>query len=193
MPIWQPEPGDTPAVVDAIIVENELIRDNWAQVDGWAPKGAADMLAKSRLDWQASLSHCLRLWLEPPGEDDADGRLILAWVTLGALVEGTMKFFLSVYLGDYRSAPVMRKERAVDPDVLDLEHLRQFFRKRNVWADESETDRWDPWIIHIQQRRNAIHAYEDRDIGTRREFEEDLRRYLEFLKELAHRTPWPEF
>jgi hypothetical protein len=33
--------------------------------------------------------------------EQADGRMILAWTNLGTLVEGTMKFFLSVFASDY--------------------------------------------------------------------------------------------
>jgi len=54
-----------------------------------------------------------------------------------------------------------------------------------------DKNRWDQWVLHIQQRRNAIHAYKDREIGTFDEFWEDLRQYLEFLNELEGRVPYP--
>jgi len=46
--------------------------------NGWAPVEAAGLLTKSRLDWQASLSKTLRLWLREPSTALSDGELILA-------------------------------------------------------------------------------------------------------------------
>lgn len=117
--------------------------------------------------------------------------MVLAWVNLGSLVEGTMKFFLSVFLMDYLKDPVQCHSKDVTPDELQLEHLRQFFLKQNIWMNQDK-NRWDQWVLHIQQRRNAIHTYKDREIGTFEEFWEDLRQYLEFLNELEGRVPYPD-
>ena len=178
-------------VVEKIIEKNQEIHDSWCNVFGWAPDEAADLLAKSRLDRQVSLSHCLTIWLDKPDEDYIDGCLVLAWVNLGSLVESTMKFFLSVFLMDYLKDPVQRYSKDVNPDELQLEQLRNFFLEQNIWMNQDE-NRWDQWVLHIQQRRNAIHIYKDREIGTFEEFWEDLRQYLEFLNELEGRVPYPD-
>ncbi len=41
-------------------------------------------------------------------------------------------------------------------------------------------------------RRNAIHAHKDRDIGTHDEFQNDVRNYLNFLRYINSRLPYPD-
>jgi len=177
-------------VISDIISTNEAIRDFWSNAHGWAPRDAAQLLAKSRLDRQVSLSHCLRLWLDPPKDDDLEGRLILAWVNLGSLVEGTMKFFLSVHQRDYSKTPITRgrNQKSRDIDVLQFEELKQFFMK-NIWTDSEK--KWSAWLTKIQQRRNAVHSYKDREIGTLDEFFEALNRYMDFIDELEAQVLYP--
>jgi hypothetical protein len=176
-------------VIQDIIRHNKKAWEMWPQSHGWTPREAADLLTQSRLDWMVSLSHCLNLWLVDPEPDEADGRLILAWANLGSLVEGSMKILLCLCYSDYAQNPVKRGGKDSDPDVLQLEQLRQFYVKHKVWSDR-EAGAWDKWVNHIQLRRNAIHAYEDKDIGTREEFFEDVRRYRELQGELD-RMPHP--
>jgi len=175
-------------VVNRIVTLNDGLRQFWTKADGWAPIKAAQLLSKSRLDWQVSLSICLKIWLAEYLPDDKSGRLILAWTNLGSLVEGTMKLFLSVWYEDYKKdvEAIKKKGKLTDPNSLQLEPMRQFFRKR-IWDED-----WDAWIQHIQQRRNAIHAYKNRDIGTFNEFFADVRRYLEFLRYINSRLPYPD-
>ena len=66
------------SVISDIIQANDDIRTFWSNAHGWAPSNAAELLARSRLDWQVSLSYCLKSWLEPSTVKDSDGRLILA-------------------------------------------------------------------------------------------------------------------
>ena len=75
----------------------------WKAAHGWAPIEAAGLLSKARLDWQVSLSSSLRNWLRDPPAALSDGDLILAWTNLGALIEGTLKLFLSVYYNDFQA------------------------------------------------------------------------------------------
>jgi hypothetical protein len=96
---------DIAVVIDQIIAKSEAICRFWNSAHGWAPDEAAELLAKSRLDRQVSLSRTLKIWLLPTTPRDRDGRLILAWVNLGCLVESLMKFFLSVYRDDYGRVP----------------------------------------------------------------------------------------
>ena len=165
------------------------LRSFWSKAKGWAPIEAAHLLGKSRLDWQVSLTVCLGKWIEKPSEKEASGSLILAWANLGSLVEGTLKLFLSVYYKDYKNDidAIKKKGELQDPDVLQLESLRQFFKKK-IWDKEP----WDNWIQKIQQRRNAIHAYKDRDIGSHDEFLDDVRNYLKFLRYINSRLPYPD-
>ena len=180
-------------VVDAIIETNWEICTSWSKAHGWAPIEAAELMSKSRLDWQVELSRTLHFWIESPESDIANGHLILGWANLGSLVEGTMKWFLSIYYNNYRDDVDALKNKngdVVSPDGQSLEPLRQFFRKR-IWQSSNS---WDDWVLMIQQRRNAIHAYKDRELGTFDEYIEAVSRYFDFLCELNSRVPsTPDF
>lgn len=178
--------------VEKIILLNKHACDFWSNAIGWAPVEAANLLSKSRLDWQVSLSYSMKKWCELPLQGAEDGDLILAWTNLGALVEGTLKLFLSVYFQDYVEDPesIKSKKGLVEPDSINFESLRVFFKKR-IWTN-SQTTEFDDWVLKIQQRRNAIHAYKDRDIGTFIEFYSDTKRYLAFLLYHLGRLPYPD-
>lgn len=176
--------------LDHIANLSEGLRGFWTQAEGWAPVEAAQLLSRSRIDWQVSLARCLRLWVKSPPPESESGSLILGWANLGALVEGTMKLYLSVWYADYKEDldAIRRKGDLVDPDDLQLEMLRQYFNKRKLW-----TETWDAWVLRIQQRRNAIHAYKDREIGSLAELIGDVRQYLRFLRYINGRLPYPDF
>ena len=158
----------------------------WKDAHGWAPFEAAGLLSNSMLDWQKSLASCLDLWLSA----STHGELILAWANLGSLVEGQLKLFLSVWYNNYKSdaEAVKKKGKLQDPDSLMLEPLRQFFVKR-IWAKGKD---WNPWVKHVQEKRNAIHAFQARDIGTFEMWREDVRNYLAFLRDMNSRLPYPD-
>lgn len=182
------------AVIQQIIQKNVSIAHFWSSAQGWAPLEAAQLLTKSRLDRQVSLSRTLALWVRPAAAaaaPDADGRLILGWANLGSLVEGTLKWFLSIYYEDYRKDmnASQGKGGIRDPDGLTLERLRQFF-EGSVWS-HPDTE-WAQWIVHVQQRRNAIHSYKHRELGTLDEIERDIRKYWYFLVDLDGRVPYPD-
>ncbi len=174
-------------IVKNIVALNDEIRSFWSHADGWAPNNAADLLSISKLDWQVSLSNCLNIWVENRDDDDS-GSLILAWTNLGSLVEGTLKLVLCVYYDEYRNDPQFyeKQTKLKEPDVLELDKLRQFFAKKEI-IDK----KWNDWILYIQQRRNAIHAYKSRDIGNWSEFYLDVRRYYEFLQLMNNNLPYP--
>ncbi len=176
-----------PSVCDRIQrLTSEMMRF-WKSAYGWAPIEAAGLLEKSMLEWQASLAESLPRWLESSSEGD----LILAWANIGALVEGQLKLFLSVWYHDYSTDAEAIKDqcgRAKDPDGCGLEPLRQFFVKR-IWIDGPN---WNPYVGLIQQRRNAIHAFRARDIGTFSEWREELRRHLSFVRDINSRLPYPD-
>lgn len=176
------------AVVDRIIILNNGLRQFWSNATGWAPIEAAQLLTKSRLDWQVSLSECLKLWLTPSSTEFQAGQLILAWTNLGSLVEGSLKLFLSVWYETYKTdvEAITHKGKAQDPDQAQFERLRQFFKKR-IWDDA-----FDRVVLRIQQRRNAIHAFADRDIGTHEDFIAALRMYLTLLRYINFRLPYPD-
>ncbi|MDH6372870.1 hypothetical protein M2444_004699 [Paenibacillus sp. PastF-3] len=183
-----------PEVIDIIIHRNKGIQAFWSSSHEWASTAAADVLNEARLDWQVSLSYTLKRWLEVPDADDPeyDGALILAWANLGALTENTLKFFLSVYLDDYMTDQdaIKLRQKILKPGDASFEALRIFYYKK-IWDDNNKKERNNA-IQTIQQRRNGIHAFNNRDLAAFKEFHEAIFYYRDILEELITRVPLPE-
>lgn len=178
--------------VDKIIEINEHIRDFWSKAGGWAPAESVALLSEARLDWLASLSYSLVKWSEEPIHGAEAGDLILAWSNLGALVEGAMKFFLSVHYLDYEkdAAPILRSNKKVEPDVARFNDLRMFFYRR-IWNSSNREEK-NSWVQEIQNNRNSIHAYHNRDIKDFDVFRQQVKEYYFFLVDLLRRIPYPD-
>ena len=191
--------------IERIIKLTEGLADFWSSSNGWAPIKAAELMSKSRLDWQASLSRTLRIFNTADAKSEAGG-LILAWTTLGSLTEGILKLFLSVWHSEYEASALKstlkgytdKNGDSIAPDILMLEKLRVFFGKeiypkeiRKIWKEQGRLDIID-WILKIQQRRNAIHAYKDRDIGDFNEFFVELKNFLIVMRRLTDSFPYPD-
>lgn len=173
-------------MIDRIISGNKQLASFWGSSHGWAPKEAADLMSKSRLDWQVELSKTLKLW---SFQEVEHGQLIMAWANLGALIEGTLKLFLAAYYLDYikDGENFKFKGEVVSPDSLALEKLKQFYRKKELLDND-----WFPYIDLVQVRRNAIHAFKDRPIGNPLEFEKCVEKYLDLLITINGMLPYPE-
>lgn len=162
----------------------------WANSRGWAPREAAELLSKSRLDWLASFSRTLRAQVEEvQANPNEPAVLILAWAHLGVLVEGNLKLFLCVYLNDYLKdahAPVCKKGSPLPPNTLKFEAIRHFLKKSKLLTAQSD------FIELVQARRNAIHAFANKPIGTFQEYLECIQRYHDFLTDIDFSLPYPD-
>lgn len=169
----------------------------WSKAHGWAPKEAADLLSSVRLEHYSSLALNLDATLLAPckSKRHESGRLIIGWSHLGSMLECSLQLLLAVHLRDYlkdkNKVPHRWKpSKTAMPHELDLEHLRVFFDK-SIW-DKQEKKAWTPWILSVQQQRNAIHALKARPLGTWSNLEEAARRYHDFLEEIDIRLPEPD-
>jgi hypothetical protein len=175
-------------VVDDIVAVNFFLHDFWGN-GGWATGDAARLLHESRLDRQVELSRTLKIWLEASYAGMREGRLILAWVNLGALVEGTMKWFLCVFAHDYAKNPQTdRNGTPIEPDDVWFAKLCGYF-SQEVWADPQK-QKFNAWCHTIRKRRNAIHAYTDNDVGNWNEWRQAVVTYREFLVDLGFQVPY---
>jgi hypothetical protein len=176
---------DAVTLCKKIAALTKSMMDFW-EGGGWAQGAAADLLDKSMLRWQTSLADSLSRWVNAT----SDGDLILAWSNLGALVEGQLKLFLCVYYHDYESdiAGIRRRGQRIDPDLSQLEELRQFFVRR-IWDGGTN---WNSYVELVQQRRNAVHAFKKREIGTFREWTDALRLHLSFVRDIDSGLPYPD-
>ncbi len=160
----------------------------WCNPIGWAPESASAILTVARLDWLSDLTDSLEIWV---GRSFylTQGELLLACSNVGALVEGWLKLFYCVYYEDYSKAPVInRKGTMIAPNDLKFENLKQFSRGI-LWESGSD---WDDWIERIQYKRNAIHAFNTRDIGSSMEFLKDIDNFYEFISIIDSRLPYPD-
>jgi hypothetical protein len=190
-----PDQTSPSKVIDRIEWQNRELARFWKAAHGWAPIEAAGLLSKARLDWQVSLSSSLRLWLRDPPNALSDGELILAWTNLGALIEGTLKLFLSVYYNDFQAdVENLKAAGAFDhkaqapksPDGLTLEPLRKYVAVRGLIGASG-----NDLVKLVQDRRNAIHAFKDRPIGDDAELWGAVRNYLAMLSDVDGRLPYP--
>lgn len=180
------------SAIDQIIASNERIRRFWTEeASGWSPKETAELMENSRVDRLVSLSRSLRLWTRPYADADQEGRLILAWANLGILVEGTMTWFLCVFESDYAQQPMKTKTGfGLQPNRLRFEEMSRFFRQ-HVWTARQVAE-WDDWLSMVRDRRNSVHAFNHREIGTWSEWNEAVVRYHDFIGELDGRVPYPD-
>lgn len=160
---------------------------------GWAPANTSNKLEEARIDWLIDLTGCLSIWSEKWYENAYtlnDGQLILAYANLGALVEGWLKLFYCVYYNDYLANPRTdsRTGAVLEPNDLKFESLKIFSRDK-LW---SQGTKWDLWIEKIQRRRNAIHSFNDREIGNADEYMDDLTKFADFTEQINNRFPYPD-
>src|SRR5699024_10742019 len=116
-----------------------------------------------------------------------NGDLILAWTNLGALVEGSMKVFLSVYYEDYIKDTNIIKNYGenIDPDSAMFNRLIIFFNK-SIWTNDEKEER-NKWLEIIRDRRNAIHAYQDKDIEDFNAYHKHVKQFVGFINDINSR------
>ena len=141
----------------------------WKESRGIAPDSVADKLDDAML---------------------TDGELILARTNMGALVESWLKFFYCVYYEDYMKNPLTQTKKGktitVEPNNMRFEDLKNF-SKGILWDDDK-----DPlyvWVDKIQHYRNAVHAFNYRDIGTAKGFMSDMEEFYRYVNHILDHLP----
>lgn len=163
------------------------ITDSWSESRGIAPDSVTDKMDSAMFGWMNDLTDALGIWIDK-GLAMSDGELILAQTNLGSLVECWLRFFYCAYYEDYIRNPRMKRGKPLDPDDKDMsfDYLKQY-GVGTLWDN-----RHDPlyvWVEKIQQRRNAIHAFKYRKIGSPAGFLLDIDRYLGFIEAISNRLP----
>jgi len=164
--------------IEEIKQSTKEILTQWKNVYGFAPNSVANKLADAKLDWIIQLTDSLEIWTKKHAFL-TEGELLLARANIGAVVEGWLKFFYCVYYEDYKVNPVKTtREEMIEPNDLNFERLKQFSRGK-LWE---LNDEWDKWIASIQHKRNAIHAFNNRDIGNAFMFINDVEKLKDFIE-----------
>lgn len=157
----------------------------WKDSYGIAPNEVYFKLDKAMLNWHMELTNTLEIWINK-GLNMTDGELILACANLGAIVESWLKFFYSVYYEDYCKNPIIRKDKLVEPEKVKFDVLKDFSVEK-LW-DSKESEEYK-WVDSVQHKRNAIHSFEFRDIGTPQGFLDDVEYLYEFVDDIISHLP----
>ncbi len=157
----------------------------WKDVYGIASNPAASKLDKAMLEWHKELTDTLKIWIDK-GISMTDGELILACANLGAVVESWLKFFYCVYYDDYCEKPIVYKQKMVEPEKAKFEDLKDFSTGK-LW-DNEESENY-LWVDAVQHKRNAIHSFRYRNIGTAQEFLNDVDYLYAFIDNLLSHLP----
>ena len=159
----------------------------WKDVHGIAPDNAAKKLDIAMLDWQSELTKTLKIWVDK-GLDMTVGELILARANLGAVVESWLRFFYCVFYDDYINQPMKNKKgQILEPENdMRFEDLKKF-STGILWDDEKSKDYL--WVDSIQKKRNAIHSFTYKDIGTPLDFLLDVDYLCEFVDMILTHLP----
>lgn len=164
-------------MITKICLKTRKFLNEWENPYGYAPDSASRKIEKAMFSWMKELTDCLKIWTDK-GETMTDGELILARANIGSLVESWLKFFYCVYYEDYLRAPTYFKGKIIEPNKMKFEYLKTYSRGK-LWE---ENDNWDIWIDKIQTRRNAIHSFNFKDIGTNEEFITDIDKFNDFIE-----------
>ena len=159
----------------------------WKDVHGIAPDNAAKKLDIAMLDWQSELTKTLKIWIDK-GLNMTVGELILARANLGAVVESWLRFFYCVFYDDYINQPMKNKKgQILEPEKdMRFEDLKKF-STGILWDDEKSKDYL--WVDSIQKKRNAIHSFTYKDIGTPLDFLLDVDYLCEFVDMILNHLP----
>ena len=159
----------------------------WKDVHGIAPDNAAKKLDIAMLDWQSELTNTLKIWVEK-GIDMTVGELILARAILGAVVELWLRLFYCAFYDDYINQPMKNKKgQILEPENdMRFEDLKKF-STGILWDDEKSKDYL--WVDSIQKKRNAIHSFTYKDIGTPLYFLLDVDYLCEFVDMILTHLP----
>lgn len=158
----------------------------WKDIYGIAPKDTAAKLNKAMLEWQLELTKTLELWIDK-GLNMTVGELILARANLGAVVESWLKFFYCVYYEDYCKIPIKdRKGKIVEPEKMKFETLKKFSCEK-LWGDEHSKEYL--WVDSVQNKRNAIHSFQNRKIGSNQDLLDDIDLLYDFVDNIITHLP----
>lgn len=159
----------------------------WKNVYGIAPDAVAEKLDKAMLKWQSELTKTLKIWIDK-GLNMSEGELILARANLGAVVEAWLRFFYCVFYDNYEQNPITKKSgQVLSPEKeLRFEDLKNY--STGILWDSQTSDDYI-WVDSVQHKRNAIHSFQYREIGTSMDFQMDIIKLYDFVDRLLMKLP----
>lgn len=167
------------------------INETWGDRD--IPEDIAELFSIARFDLQLELLTHLRELVRDFSDDTPRINILFAWVNLGALVEGTLRWFFCVHVssvgnGDSANAHIERI-RCKEIEDWKLGEFVEFFNSEvmpNSEFDQSVSD----WLTTVMQQRNNIHTFfRKMEILGLMDLISAVSQYVEFSKALRSRQP----
>jgi hypothetical protein len=176
---------------DVLVIYTNNAALIWKEARGIAPGSVADKLDKAILEWQSELTKTLKIWIDI-GLMMTTGELILARANLGAVVESWLIFFCCVFYEDYCNSPITTKKgKMIEPEKALFEDLKEFSNGK-LWDDANSPDY--AWVDSVQYKRNSIHSFSYRNIGTPQDFLDDVIHLYDFVDTVfSHLPPLEDF
>lgn len=158
----------------------------WKDVYGIAPNSSANKLYEAMLKWQTELTNTLGIWIDK-GLSMTVGELILARANLGAVVEFWLKLFYCIYYEDYCKDPIKTKRnKMIEPEKATFKELNEF-STGILWTSIASKEFL--WVDSVRDKRNALHSFEYKNIGTPQDFLDDIDYLYEFVDNILSRLP----
>ena len=171
---------------DILKIETNNTMLLWKDVYGIAPNSSAKKLYKAMLEWQTELTNTLEIWIDK-GLTMTVGELILARANLGAVVEFWLKLFYCIHYEDYRKNPIKTKEnKMIEPEKIKFEKLNEL-STGILWESFASEEFF--WVDTVRYKRNALHSFEYKNIGTAQDFLDDIDYLYEFVDNILSRLP----
>lgn len=172
--------------IQKIIRVTKALNDFWLNCGGWAPESAYELIKEARLDRQLSFAKTLPNYEVVFNVDVAEAKIIIGYATLRGMSESAIKLFLSAFIEDYLKNPLIDKKsnKVIKPKKISFDSLISLYVKH---GDPSFED----YLRRIQFRGNAIHHFNDREIGDQCELVEDIKMFKDFLLAVNSQLPYP--
>lgn len=170
---------------ESLLINTKNVAMIWKKTRGISPNEVADKLDKAMLEWMSDLTQSLKIWIDK-GQDMTDGELILARANLGSVVESWLRLFYTIYTEDYNNNSISNKGKAIPPHKASFKDL-QDYSCDILWEDKNSKEYI--WVDSIRKKRNAIHSFEEKDIGTPQDFIEDINELYSFVERVMNQLP----
>jgi hypothetical protein len=173
--------------IQKIIRVTKALNDFWLNCAGWAPKVAYELIQEARLDRQLSFAKTLPEYVTIFDEDVEEAKIIMGYATLRGMSESAIKLFLSAFIEDYLKNPLIDKKsnNVIKPKKIGFDSLISLYVK---YGDSS----FETYLRRIQFRGNAIHHFNDREIGKQCELVEDIKMFKSFLLAVNNQLNYPD-
>lgn len=196
-------------IFDKIIIEVLETKSFCMNCDEFFPRIVFEELKITRINRVEGMINVLKLL---NNNNMSEEELIISNTILGSIVECYLMFFYTIFYDNYKKdieiieLKELKKEgkcynyryRKIPkkklnsplrkPSEITLDILKVFSKSR-LFNDFDSESKWSKWIEDIQYKRNSIHIFKDRNIGTQKEINQNIKVLLKFIIYINNHLP----